>query len=399
MIDELWKGVGQGVSGLTGNPLFMAGVRGLSAARGGGDWGAAMAEGAAGANQMKTARAAAEQQQREFALRQQQFASQQEQMARQAEMQGFTLEQARAQAERDAQNRAYWQDPATQTQMAQLGIPEGVPPAMAQALFTQAMGHKLDPGSWSSAGDGVLFNTKTGARRGGVGGGAGGGGPWSLKSIASEYELAKYRPEAVMKAIQSGDPVSHLTADTLAKGPVDPADWKKVRDTITDEMKLTQEVFGSYTRIKDLLRGTKGGPGELAALVAFTKLLDPQSVAREGEVALAQSATSFVDYIQNLKEKLPEGSVLGPEQRVLIEEAADVLVAGYADRDRKLRENFLPQIQAMGFTEKGVMPPELPWETWGPLRRQAPSDVQRILNTGLSSTSQDRLRAAAKVVR
>ena len=57
------------------------------------------------------------------------------------------------------------------------------------------------------------------------------------------------------------------------------------------------------------------GPGDMAAVFGFMKLLDPGSVVRESEFSAAQNTSGLMDRIYLQKSKLVEGELLTPKQR------------------------------------------------------------------------------------
>jgi|TARA_R110002124_G_scaffold65423_1_gene178912 hypothetical protein len=60
---------------------------------------------------------------------------------------------------------------------------------------------------------------------------------------------------------------------------------------------------------------SESGPGDMAAVFGFMKLLDPGSVVRESEFSAAQNTSGLMDRIYLQKNKLTEGEALTPKQR------------------------------------------------------------------------------------
>ncbi|MED5549878.1 MAG: hypothetical protein VX529_11025 [Pseudomonadota bacterium] len=100
--------------------------------------------------------------------------------------------------------------------------------------------------------------------------------------------------------------------------------------------------------------------GDLQLVVAFTKALDPGSVAREGEVNLTSSAQSTIEQWQNSGRRLAEGGTrLGPQVR-------QELIAALRDLERRDRDAFQRQ---RGFYESMVEREQLNPEnifSWSP---------------------------------
>jgi len=75
-----------------------------------------------------------------------------------------------------------------------------------------------------------------------------------------------------------------------------------------------QAIDSAYRQInKSLDAGTAAG--DLAASTKLMKLLDPSSVVRESELALAMQATGKLDQLYNYANKISTGQSLGPKQK------------------------------------------------------------------------------------
>lgn len=75
-----------------------------------------------------------------------------------------------------------------------------------------------------------------------------------------------------------------------------------------------QEVESAYGQINKGL-DAKSPAGDLAAATKFMKLLDPTSVVRESELAMAMSATGALDKLYNYANLITTGQKLTPSQR------------------------------------------------------------------------------------
>jgi hypothetical protein len=75
-----------------------------------------------------------------------------------------------------------------------------------------------------------------------------------------------------------------------------------------------QAIDGAYRQInKSLDQGTAAG--DLAASTKLMKLLDPTSVVRESELAMAMQATGKLDQLYNYANKIKTGQFLSPTQK------------------------------------------------------------------------------------
>ena len=75
-----------------------------------------------------------------------------------------------------------------------------------------------------------------------------------------------------------------------------------------------QEIESAYGQINKGL-DAKSPAGDLAAATKFMKLLDPTSVVRESELAMAMAATGALDRLYNYAKMLTTGEKLTPSQR------------------------------------------------------------------------------------
>jgi len=78
--------------------------------------------------------------------------------------------------------------------------------------------------------------------------------------------------------------------------------------------KTHQEINQAYKQIHNAL-SRNDAAGDLAGAIKINKLLDPNSVVRESEVATVANATGLVDKLSNYASKIAKGTSLNPEQR------------------------------------------------------------------------------------
>ena len=91
---------------------------------------------------------------------------------------------------------------------------------------------------------------------------------------------------------------------------------QKLRSNFAQEpiYKGFQEVKSAFSQINDGLN-LKSPAGDLAAATKFMKILDPGSVVRESELAMAMKATGALDRLQNYAKNVVTGNKLTPTQR------------------------------------------------------------------------------------
>lgn len=88
-----------------------------------------------------------------------------------------------------------------------------------------------------------------------------------------------------------------------------------LRDDLRKDLETFTEVQDSWGRISDLYQNP-GSVSDYALAVAFAKILDPGSVAKEGEVAAVQRSGALAESMkQGLVNALTGGGALPPEMR------------------------------------------------------------------------------------
>jgi len=101
-------------------------------------------------------------------------------------------------------------------------------------------------------------------------------------------------------------------------GGVDPAkkfeQEKTLRGEYQNRTKLFNELDSTFSNLQSSAKaGT--GPGDIALITGFMKMLDPGSVVRETEFATARDTAGLAARLENLLTKLQSGEFLKPAQR------------------------------------------------------------------------------------
>lgn len=122
------------------------------------------------------------------------------------------------------------------------------------------------------------------------------------------------------------------------------------------------EIRDSWQRIQTTA-SQRNSAGDLALVVAFTKMLDPGSVAREGEVTLTRSAASALAQAQNYLPRLARGNTLLPDSlRAQFVQVAQEMYGNYQraydrlarqTRDRALTYGAAPDRVMLGYEFEG----------------------------------------------
>lgn len=103
-----------------------------------------------------------------------------------------------------------------------------------------------------------------------------------------------------------------------ATGGVDPAkvfdQEEKLRKEFQGRTKIYNELIPTYSNIKSSAEA-KNGPGDIALITSFMKMLDPGSVVRETEFATARDTAGLYTRLENSLKKAENGQFLQPNQR------------------------------------------------------------------------------------
>ena len=131
-------------------------------------------------------------------------------------------------------------------------------------------------------------------------------------------------------------------------------DWDRIQGDFS-------EVNSQYRRAKALgnLAATdkpSRSAADLALVVTITKMLDPTSVAREGEVKLTASSASLVDQASNMLNQWQNGQTILPDAtRTALLKMADTIFPSYNDAYEKRRKDAYTTAKEYGYKPERVM--------------------------------------------
>lgn len=97
------------------------------------------------------------------------------------------------------------------------------------------------------------------------------------------------------------------------------------------EVKGFKEVQAAWDQIRTALDDPSAA-NDLAAATKFMKLLDPGSVVRESELAMAMQASGALDRFTNLGQRIMKGHKLTPQQRIEFRSAGEALYGASKQR-------------------------------------------------------------------
>ena len=89
---------------------------------------------------------------------------------------------------------------------------------------------------------------------------------------------------------------------------------EKIRKEWQGRSKMYSELQGTFNTLQ-ASANSANGPGDIALITGFMKMLDPGSVVRETEFATARDTAGLFTQLQNRLEKAQNGQLLSPTQR------------------------------------------------------------------------------------
>ena len=127
-------------------------------------------------------------------------------------------------------------------------------------------------------------------------------------------------------------------ADTREAG----ASFNQAKDLRTAFDKQAQDIRDVSTAYRKIDAGFKeeSGPGDIAGIFGFMKMLDPTSVVREGEFATAANSGGVPDWLRVQYNKLLTGEKLTGSQREEILSAAGSQLEPYRTRYNELTNTY-----------------------------------------------------------
>ncbi len=121
-----------------------------------------------------------------------------------------------------------------------------------------------------------------------------------------------------------------------------------LRDDLNRDLATANLVQDGATTIQTLYKNP-GAVSDYALAVAFAKIVDPGSVAREGEVAAVQSAGArFPQYLQSLKNAITGEGAMNPEMRREIAELSAEMANQKITSAQTTLGNYKTATQQMG---------------------------------------------------
>jgi hypothetical protein len=124
-----------------------------------------------------------------------------------------------------------------------------------------------------------------------------------------------------------------------------------------DPVKTYGTVRDAYERVRQSA-ALDTGAGDMGLIYGYMKMLDPGSVVRESEFAMAAQTGSYGEQIQGLVQRVLTGERLTPSQRRAFEEAAAKLYEESAGNLSEINSQFSGRAQRYGVNPGFIRQPE-----------------------------------------
>jgi hypothetical protein len=187
--------------------------------------------------------------------------------------------------------------------------------------------------------------------------------------VAGALKMATQTAEPV-KGVAVGDNlVNPVTGDVIYQPPASPApaisdtqfgNINTLRDDVRTDLASFEVVKQGYNNITTFY-SNPSGTSDYALAVAFAKILDPTSVAREGEVAAVQNAGARIPALgQALKNAITGEGRLLPEVRQQIADLATSIYAERAAEAQKKLDNYGQLADQAGIPRQFIFGGDIP---------------------------------------
>lgn len=131
-------------------------------------------------------------------------------------------------------------------------------------------------------------------------------------------------------------------------------EWEdKLRADYKGDVKAFREVEDAHRIIKNALLNPSPA-NDLASSTKFMKLLDPGSVVRESELAMAMQASGMLDRMANYHRMMLSGEKLTPTQRADFARAADMIYENVQSKWSEIDGIYDESAKAYGLDPKRV---------------------------------------------
>jgi len=170
-------------------------------------------------------------------------------------------------------------------------------------------------------------------------------------NMASDRLKPKAAPEGF--TLGAGESRYDGAGNVIAQGAPDQQDqFGNEKDlyaqyAASDPVKIYETVKGGYERVRQSA-ALQSGAGDMGLIYGYMKMLDPGSVVRESEFAMAAQAGSYGEQIQGLVSRLVNGERLPETVRQQFVQAADGIYKETAANLGGINDQFSTRAQNYG---------------------------------------------------
>tara|TARA_B100001093_G_scaffold136429_1_gene128972 strand:- start:194 stop:1492 length:1299 start_codon:yes stop_codon:yes gene_type:complete len=173
---------------------------------------------------------------------------------------------------------------------------------------------------------------------------AGSGRPDDYTNPAMRQDLTEQLRLQKGLAMQYGDRVVDRTTHTFVTGRA---------EKFAQQVSGYKQALQGYNRLKSSLQAGDAF-GDIAAIFGFMKMLDPTSVVREGEFAVAASAGGLFARMQIIMQQAEDGQRLTPEMRQEIMDLSNELVDTYNDAYKSKRDGYQKEFKRYQYQDDEI---------------------------------------------
>ena len=133
---------------------------------------------------------------------------------------------------------------------------------------------------------------------------------------------------------------------------------RELRNEYVKRSEDFKEARRNYATIK-VSEEQANGPGDVALITSFMKMLDPGSVVRETEFANARDTAGLLETLGNALQKAQTGEFLNPTQRAEFTALAEEYLYAAQNQQLKVRQSLGNTVQNYGLTPSNVFGVEI----------------------------------------
>lgn len=175
---------------------------------------------------------------------------------------------------------------------------------------------------------------------------------FQIDKLAAEIEAAKAKAEAPLEVSPGATLVDPTTREPVYTAPKPVDTFGNEKDLFaqysgSDPVKTYEIVKTSYERVRESA-AQQSGAGDLGLIYGYMRMLDPGSVVRESEFAMAAQAGDYGEQIQGFVSRILNGQRLPESQRQEFVRSADALYQQTAANLAEINSQFSERAAAGG---------------------------------------------------